>query len=77
MLTSTGLQRLQAAISAVEIAQNNGERFTLDELSARMKVSNKTSSRLWFLSGVDRKTLQLCFSAFNIELHKEDYSSVS
>ncbi|MUG91882.1 hypothetical protein F7734_05110 [Scytonema sp. UIC 10036] len=77
LLTSTGLQRLQAAISVVEMAQNNGERFTLDELSDRVKVSSKTLSRLWSLSGVDRKTLQLCFSAFNLELRKEDYSIVS
>ncbi|GAB1541417.1 hypothetical protein NUACC21_40880 [Scytonema sp. NUACC21] len=61
----------------MEMAQNNGERFTLDELSDRVKVSNKTLSRLWSSNGVDRKTLQLCFSAFNLELCKEDYSIVN
>ncbi|KAF3884901.1 MULTISPECIES: AAA-like domain-containing protein [Nostocales] len=77
-LTNAGLQRLQAAILALEMAQNNGERFTLDELSDRVKVSNKTLSRLWSLNtSVDRRTLTLCFSAFNLELHKEDYSIVS
>jgi transcriptional regulator with XRE-family HTH domain len=78
LLTSQGLKRLQAAISVMEIAQNNGERFTLAELSDRVKVSNKTLSRLWSLNtSVDQKTLKLCFSALNLELCEEDYSLVS
>ncbi|GAA6615951.1 hypothetical protein [Scytonema sp. NUACC26] len=78
LLTSTGLKRLQAAILVMEMAQNNGERFTLDELSDRVKVSNKTLSRLWSLNtNVDQKTLKLCFSAFNLELCEEDYSILS
>lgn len=75
VLTPTGLKRLQAAIMAVEMAQNNGARFTLDELGLRMNVSSKTLSRLWSLdTGVDQKTVRLCFSAFNLELCREDYT---
>jgi transcriptional regulator with XRE-family HTH domain len=74
VLTPIGLQRLQAAILAVEVAENQGQRFTLEELGDRINVSTKTLSRLWSLnSGVDQKTLKLCFSAFNLELRRDDY----
>ncbi|BCX07810.1 MAG: hypothetical protein KatS3mg066_1669 [Fischerella sp.] len=47
ILTTIGLKRLQAAIELAEVKENNGERFTQEELSERMKVSTKTISRLW------------------------------
>ncbi len=78
VLTTIGLKRLQTAILAVEMAENNGDRFTLDELGSRMNVSSKTLSRLWSLNvGVDQKTLRSCFSTFNLELAKEDYAILS
>ncbi|MCC5644406.1 AAA-like domain-containing protein [Nostoc sp. CHAB 5824] len=78
VLTNAGLKRLQAAILAMEKVQNNGERFTLEDLGERMNVSTKTLNRLWSLDkGVDQKTLKLCFSAFNLELHTEDYAILS
>ncbi|MBD2091565.1 AAA-like domain-containing protein [Microcoleus sp. FACHB-1515] len=78
VLTPSGLQRLQAAIALVEIEQNQGDRFTLEELGNRINLSTKTLTRLWSLnSGVDQRTLRLCFSAFNLELHKEDYALLS
>ncbi|MEH2236711.1 AAA-like domain-containing protein [Nostoc sp.] len=78
VLTIAGLKRLQAAILAVEKLQNNGNRFTLEDLGDRMNVSTKTLNRLWSLNtGVDQKTLKLCFSAFNLELHREDYAILS
>ncbi|WP_297088529.1 AAA-like domain-containing protein [Thermoleptolyngbya sp. C42_A2020_037] len=74
VLTHAGLKRLQAAIAAVEIAENNGERFTLEELGDRIRVSTKTLSRLWSLnSGLDRRTLHLCFTSFNLDLQPGDY----
>jgi hypothetical protein len=74
VLTHAGLKRLQAAIASVEIAENNGERFTLEELGDRIRVSTKTLSRLWSLnSGLDRRTLHLCFSSFNLDLQSGDY----
>ncbi len=65
VLTPTGLKRLQAAILAVEMAQNNGDRFTLEELGDRMNISSKTLGRLWSLNvGVDQKTLKkMCAKA--------------
>ncbi|MEH1940451.1 MAG: hypothetical protein V7L01_09575 [Nostoc sp.] len=78
VLTLTGLKRLQAAILAMEKVQNNGHRLTLEDLADRMNVSTKTLNRLWSLNtGVDQKTLKLCFSAFNLELYREDYAIVS
>ncbi|GAB4463524.1 MAG: hypothetical protein OHK0037_16270 [Elainellaceae cyanobacterium] len=74
VLTHVGLKRLQAAIATAEIAENNGERFTLEELGDRIRVSTKTLSRLWSLnSGLDRRTLHLCFSSFNLDLQPGDY----
>ncbi|MFB2770525.1 AAA-like domain-containing protein [Pelatocladus sp. BLCC-F211] len=78
MLTSVGLKRLQAAILRVEIAENNGNRFSMEQLSDRIKISTKTLTRLWSSNAsVDRKTLKLCFNAFNLELRREDYTILS
>lgn len=77
VLTPQGLQRLQAAIVATEIAENRGNRFTLEELGDRVSISTKTLSRLWSLNlGVDQKTIRLCFSAFNLELRRDDYAAL-
>jgi hypothetical protein len=76
VLTPAGLKRLQEAIGEVEIAENNGDRFTLEELGDRMNLCTKTLSRLWSLNScVDQKTLKLCFSAFKVELCQEDYTT--
>ncbi|OYD94148.1 hypothetical protein CDG77_12400 [Nostoc sp. 'Peltigera membranacea cyanobiont' 213] len=78
VLTIAGLKRLQAAILAMEKVQNNGNHFTLEDLGDRMNVSTKTLNRLWSLNtGVDQKTLKLCFTAFNLELYREDYAILS
>jgi hypothetical protein len=78
VLTIAGLKRLQAAILSIQKVQNNGHRFTLQDLGDRMNVSTKTLNRLWSLNtGVDQKTLKLCFSAFNLELYREDYAILS
>ncbi|MHC5595012.1 MAG: AAA-like domain-containing protein [Nostoc sp.] len=78
VLTIAGLKRLQGAILTMEKAQNSGAHFTLEDLGDRINVSTKTLNRLWSLNtGVDQKTLKLCFSAFNLELHREDYAILS
>ncbi|MBW4676574.1 MAG: AAA-like domain-containing protein [Desmonostoc geniculatum HA4340-LM1] len=75
VLSSVGLKRLQAAILAMEIAENHGQRLTLDKLGDRMNISTKTLGRLLSLdTNVDQKTLKLCFSAFDLELTAEDYT---
>ncbi|MFN6537614.1 MAG: AAA-like domain-containing protein [Nostoc sp. EkiNYC01] len=75
VLSSVGLKRLQAAILAMEIAENHSQRLTLDKLGDRMNISRKTLTRLLSLdTNVDQKTLKLCFSAFDLELTAEDYT---
>ncbi len=77
VLSSDGLKRLQAAIVAAEMKENYGNRFSIEELSDRMRVSTKTVSRLWSLTaGLDQRTLRLCFSAFDLELIAEDYTTL-
>jgi len=77
VLAASGLNRLQAAILHVEIKENNNNRFTLAQLSTRTNVSTRTLSRLWSLNAIDRKTLQLCFNAFGLELCSEDFTIIS
>ncbi|RCJ32149.1 hypothetical protein A6769_28750 [Nostoc punctiforme NIES-2108] len=78
VLTSTGIKRLQSAILSVEIVENKGEHLSLEEISSRINVSSRTLSKLWSLSeSVDQKTIKICFSAFNLELHSEDYTIVN
>ncbi|MBD0360744.1 MAG: pyridoxamine 5'-phosphate oxidase family protein, partial [Nitrososphaeraceae archaeon] len=60
------------------IVENKGEHLSLEEISSRINVSTRTLSKLWSLNEcVDQKTIKLCFSAFNLELHSEDYSIVN
>ena len=78
VLTSIGIKRLQEAILSVEIVENKGEHLSLEQLSDRINVSSRTLSKLWSLSAsVDQKTVKLCFSAFNLELHSEDYTGTN
>jgi len=72
-LSASGIQRLSQAISAFEMAENNGNRFTIEELSDRTNISTSTLSRLWASkAGVDRRTLRLLFSAFSLNLQDSD-----
>lgn len=78
ILTNIGLKRLQQAILDAEVTENQGDRWTIEQLSDRMNISAKTLSRLWSRSqGVDRKSLTLCFRAFGLELNPKDYIVVN
>ncbi len=75
VLTTTGLKRLQAAIQAAQLQENDGRRFTQEELSNRIGVSTNTLSRLWSLkTGLDSRSVKLCFTAFDLELIDSDYN---
>ncbi len=77
VLSREGLKRLQDAIFAAEQEENYGNRFSQEQLSERMRVSTKTISRLWSLTtGLDQRTLQLCFNAFNLQLTTSDYMAL-
>ncbi|MBF2014970.1 MAG: AAA-like domain-containing protein [Rivularia sp. T60_A2020_040] len=74
-LTATGLKRLQSAIQTAQLQENDGVRFTQEELSRRIGVSTNTLSRLWSLkTPLDSRSIKLCFSTFDLELTESDYS---
>jgi len=74
-LTATGLKRLQTAIQSAQLQENDGIRFTQEELSRRIGVSTNTLSRLWSLkTPLDSRSIKLCFSAFDLELTESDYT---
>lgn len=74
VLTEAGLQRLQAARRQVEIRENDGDRFTLEELCDRTQLSLKTLAKVLDGKGtVDRQTLDACFCAFGLTLEKTDF----
>ena len=76
VLTAMGLNRLQSAIQSVQLQENDGRRFTQEELSNRIGVSTNTLSRLWSLkTTVDSRSVRLCFSYFNLELTESDYTT--
>ncbi|WP_088889277.1 AAA-like domain-containing protein [Leptolyngbya ohadii] len=78
VLTPAGLYKLQIAIQALEASEISNSRLTLEKLSERINISSKTLGRLWSLnSGVDQKTLKLCFNALDLELHESDYTRLS
>ncbi len=74
ILSHSGLQRLQAAQEQLAITQNQGYRYTLEQLSELTQVSVRSISRLQ--SGkiaVDRQTLEDFFRAFDLVLTPQDY----
>lgn len=76
VLTAMGLNRLQTAIQSTQLQENDGRRFTQEELSNRIGVSTNTLSRLWSLkTAVDTRSVRLCFSSFNLELTESDYTT--
>jgi WD40 repeat protein/transcriptional regulator with XRE-family HTH domain len=75
-LTQEGMQKLQAAKIAYEYEHNRGNRFTIQDLSERVGVNTATVSKV--LSGdeaVDKRTLELFFAAFGLELDRGCYTS--
>lgn len=75
ILTSQGLQKIQAAKSKAEIEENSGNRYTLEDLSERTALSVDTLMKVFACeTGVDKQTLKNCFRAFNLTLESNDYS---
>ncbi|GAX38291.1 NB-ARC domain-containing protein [Nodularia sp. NIES-3585] len=76
VLTPEGLQKLQSAKLAAELNENYGIRYTLEDLSDRIGINTATVSKV--LSGedaVDKRTIELFFQAFNIQLDKSCYTN--
>lgn len=74
ILSSQGLKKLQDARYEAESQKNYGERYTLEALSERTGLDLSTVAKvLEQEAGVDKRTLERFFRAFNLELAKSDY----
>ncbi|MBD2356196.1 hypothetical protein H6G41_16445 [Tolypothrix sp. FACHB-123] len=74
VLSLLGFQKLQEARYQVEVMENDGARFTLEELSYRTQLAPFTVSKvLARAEGVDKQTLEYFFRAFGLELTPSDY----
>ena len=76
ILTYQGLDKLKNAIKTKEYAENNGKRFTLDNLSNQTDLDSHTLCKIFNCNvRVDKKSLVKCFEAFNLVLEADDYQS--
>ncbi|MBE8996608.1 hypothetical protein [Microcystis aeruginosa] len=76
ILTSIGYRKLHRAKVNWEIEQNT--RCTLDILSQQTGLTANTLSKIFGRSvAVDKRSLWVCFSAFNLDLDGQDYLSSS
>ncbi len=74
VLTSPGLARLRSKLRQTEIDENDGVKFTLEELGFRIGLDPKTIAKvLEGTIGLDKRTLVQCFCAFDLTLSSEDY----
>uniref|UniRef100_UPI001D14CC90 hypothetical protein n=1 Tax=Fortiea sp. LEGE XX443 TaxID=1828611 RepID=UPI001D14CC90 len=74
ILSLPGIQKLQEARHQAEILENDGAKFTLEELSYRTQLAPFTVAKvLARTEGVDKQTLEYFLRAFGIELTAQDY----
>lgn len=74
VLSPTGYRKLDAARRQLENTLNNGDRFTLEEISDRTRLALSTVTRvLDGQNGVDKQTLNQFFAAFDLPLDRTDY----
>lgn len=72
-LTIEGLRKLNQAKAEAEIEQHS-KRYTLESISESTGLTPNTLSKVFTSSsGVDKRTLQCCFHAFNLTLTEDDY----
>lgn len=78
ILTQVGLQKLQATQRRSEVQDNDGTRYTLEQLSDRMGLDPGTVSKVLAAEiGVDKQTLVRAFAAFELELTTQDFQKVA
>ncbi|MBE9160390.1 WD40 repeat domain-containing protein [Nodosilinea sp. LEGE 06152] len=74
VLSPAGCRKLDAARRQLETTLNNGDRFTLEEISDRTRLALSTVTRvLDGQHGVDKQTLDQFFAAFDLLLERTDY----
>jgi uncharacterized protein (DUF4213/DUF364 family) len=75
ILSSQGQQRLSLAKRQAEIQKNFGDRYTLEELSEHTRLSLSTVTQVVEAQiGVDKQTIDAFFTAFCLQLEREDYT---
>ncbi|MCC5614053.1 NACHT domain-containing protein [Nostoc sp. CHAB 5836] len=75
-LTSKGLQKIKEAKHQSEAKENFGNRYTLEEMSARSGLHSTTISKVMNREGgVDKQTIEKLFSVFSLKTDKSDYLS--
>jgi hypothetical protein len=78
ILSATGWDKFQKVKRSFEFQDNDGSRYTLEQLSDRTNLSLHTISRIIArVEGVDKLSLEYCFRAFGLELDKNDYTRPS
>ena len=74
ILTKEGYNKLQQAKSDVENSENLDKGYTLEVLSSRTGLDPDTLVKIFNCQvGVDKRSLNSCFRAFNLELKANDY----
>jgi DNA-binding MarR family transcriptional regulator len=74
ILTAKGLKKLQIAKSEAESDENDDKRYTLENLNIRTGLDPDTLMKVFACeAGVDKRTLTICFRAFNLQLEPTDY----
>lgn len=74
MLSNQGLEKLQEARMEAEYQENQGQRFTLEQLSERTGLSVDTLMKVQAReSKVDKQTLKIYFQAFDLKLAADDF----
>ena len=76
ILTPEGWEKLQEAKVELEVKENFGDRYTIEDLSERAGLNPCTVGKILAREErVDKRTLELFFNAFNLELDKGYYSN--
>lgn len=78
ILTPSGWHKLQQTRRESELQHNDGDRYTLEELSALSGMAPDTIAKvLAGLEGVDKQTLGCMFGAFSLALEEDDFARPS
>lgn len=78
IVSGQGWQRLQLAKRKLEIQENAGEPYTLEELSKRAQLSPNTITKVQRRKApVDKQSLESYFEAFSLSLKEDDYTETS
>lgn len=74
LLTQVGLEKLQKAKSEAEWQNNNGKKYTFEELNELTGLSIDTLRKVLTNEvPVDKQTIKSCFQAFNLSLKPIDF----